>query len=88
MAPGFTCLPYYPNYDRWAAKLSSKGSIDEALPHGFPCQLNSTLVWDGQNLPLGEHTSSDGTECVLQLTNSQLEEIDAALRHFQGKHSL
>ncbi|GFF50298.1 hypothetical protein IFM46972_09011 [Aspergillus udagawae] len=84
IAPGYTSVPYYPTHDTWAAKYHRKKDVNAALPHGFPRQLSGKLVWDGEDLSLAEHTSDSGTECVLKLNDSQLAEIDAALRHFQG----
>lgn len=88
MHPDYTNVSYYPNYEEYTARSSNRlddESIDRTLPPGFPQLLNSKMVWEGQNLSLHELTSSDGTECVLELNDSQLAEIDTALKHFQGK---
>ena len=86
-APIFTTVPYYPDHDTWADSFLKNQDADATLPPGFPKELGTKMAWDGRDLSLDEHTSSDGTECVLALNDSQLAEIDAALRYFQGKFS-
>lgn len=88
MAQDYAHLSYYPNREESAAQTSHRlqnEQIEDTLPDGFPAQLDSKMVWDRENFSLGEHQSNDGTECVLVLDESQLAEIDAAVKHFQGE---
>ncbi|KFY05110.1 hypothetical protein O988_00265 [Pseudogymnoascus sp. VKM F-3808] len=87
MHPDYTNVSYYPNYEEYTARNNKRlddGSIDQTLPPGFPRLLHSKMVWEGERFSLHEHTSSDGTEYILELNGSQLAEIDTALKHFQA----
>jgi hypothetical protein len=87
MNPDYTNVSYYPNYEEYTVRNKRRlddGSIDQTLPPGFPRLLNSKMVWEGESFSPHEHTSIDGTECILELNGSQLAEIDTALKHFQG----
>jgi hypothetical protein len=80
-------IPYYPNreeYEALARHHLQKEPMEGALPQGFPQQLTSEMVWEGQDISL-DNRSNDGTKCVLLLDESQLKEIDTALRDFQSK---
>ena len=90
MAQDYAHLSYYPNYEESMARTTYRvqnEELDRTLPDGFPQVLRSKMAWDGKYLSLDEHQSSDGTDCVLQLVDHQLAEIDAALRSFQGRYN-
>ncbi|KAK2754355.1 hypothetical protein FQN54_006999 [Arachnomyces sp. PD_36] len=87
MNQDYAHLSYYPNREEYTVRAAHRlecDPIDRALPEGFPQQLESKMVWDGESFFLEEHRRSDGTECVLVLDGSQLLEVDAALRSFKA----
>lgn len=73
-------ISYAPDLDKYKARtrrrLNSE-TLPKSLPAGCPKKLNSKLVWEGRDL-------EDAFEWVLQLTSSDLEEVESALRHFKS----
>ncbi|KAJ5117454.1 hypothetical protein N7448_011086 [Penicillium atrosanguineum] len=77
-------VPYFPNRAQYEAQTfgCSKTTPDKALPGGFSKKLSSDMVWEGKDISL-EGGASNGAPYVLVLPDTQLVEIDAALRYFQ-----
>ncbi|GFF30446.1 hypothetical protein IFM61606_10538 [Aspergillus udagawae] len=74
-------IDYAPNEEKWRARTERRlktETLGTELPKGFPRKLSSPLVWDGQTL------QEDSHKWTYKLSCGDLEEIDQALRHFQG----
>lgn len=74
-------IAYAPNWDTYQAR--AKRHVDDekrakSLPDGFPTKLESELVWDGA-------TVSDTYQWWYRLTESDIVEIDSALKHFKSE---
>ncbi|KAI0453588.1 hypothetical protein F5B21DRAFT_525775 [Xylaria acuta] len=72
-------ISYSPNMEKYLARIKRRQEtemLETSLPEAFPLQLKSDLVWEGQNL-------EERYNCNCELTNSDVEEIEAALHHFQ-----
>jgi hypothetical protein len=51
-----------------------------SLPNGFPSALDSPLAWTGQQL-------ARQSDYIHHLSETEIEEIEAALKHFKGELS-
>ncbi|KAF5313517.1 hypothetical protein D9611_008500 [Ephemerocybe angulata] len=76
-------ISYHPDEAKWKARTARRlaedpSLLDTPLPTGFPALLESPLVWEGKDW-------KDESQWTYNLNDSQLEEIDGALKHF---HSL
>lgn len=73
-------IQYHPDYekyvDRTKRRLESE-TLSKSLPPGLPEQLSSPFVWDGQDI-------QGRDDWVVVLSDSDVEEIDQALKHFKG----
>lgn len=77
-------LSYHPNLDNFHSRterLKSQQLLSSTLPHGFPQELSSPLVWGGQDF-------TDENEWTFSLSEVQLQEIHNALNYFKGEHDL
>ena len=74
-------IGYAPDWDKYLARTKRRLEAEKAnqkeLPEGFPKRLISDFVWEGEGL-------ADEYEWTYELNNQQVEEIEAALKHFQG----
>ncbi|KAF4990546.1 hypothetical protein FGRMN_8407 [Fusarium graminum] len=78
--PGQPDIAYAPNHEKYrerTAKRLKEGNLPTSVPDGFPKQLNGDLVWDGESV-------SASYDWTYKLSPEQLDEVDQALRHFQG----
>ena len=72
-------IDYAPNLDKYLARVARRKASEDLtneLPSGFPTQLKSDLVWRGD-------TIAQQYDWTYELTESDLEEIEAALAHFK-----
>jgi hypothetical protein len=73
-------IGYTPDHDKYLARIKRRQEtekLDKSLPPGFPEKLQSDLVWNGDDLL--RHYNWNYV-----LTEADIEEIEAALRHFKG----
>ncbi|KAJ5369398.1 hypothetical protein N7509_014010 [Penicillium cosmopolitanum] len=73
-------IGYMPDRDRYLARRQQRQAtenLDKKLLEGFPSQLTGSLVWNPENL-------TNTYDWNYHLTTADLEEINAALRHFQA----
>ncbi|KAM0251464.1 hypothetical protein ACHAQJ_008172 [Trichoderma viride] len=73
-------ITYAPNYDNYISRIKRRQEnekLEKSLPEGFPAKLESDLVWDGRNL-------GETYDWNYVLTESNIAEIDQALRHFKS----
>lgn len=78
--PGQPDIGYTPNHDKYLARAKHRRETERlatTLPPGFPQELGSKLVWDGNVL-------AETYDWNYHLTSGNLVEIESALRHFQG----
>lgn len=76
-------IDYIPDYEKYRARTKRRTETEqlkEILPPGFPPRLSSDLVWDGKDL-------CEVYNWNYQLTDEDLDEIEAALAHFTGSGS-
>ncbi len=81
--PGQPDIDYAPDHDKYLARIKRRvetETLDKTLPPGFPQQLDSNLVWDGNTL-------AEIYDWNYRLTEADLAEIEAALGHFKCKSS-
>ncbi len=81
--PGQPDIEYTPNHDNYlqrAKRRRETESLAKSLPTGFPQELQSKLVWDGNDLV-------EAYDWNYHLSGEDLVEIDSALRHFKGNPS-
>ena len=81
--PGQPDIEYTPNHDKYLERAKRRRETEhlaKSLPTGFPQELQSKLVWDGNNLVEAYDWNYD-------LTVEDLNEIESALRHFKGNPS-
>lgn len=79
--PGQPDIAYAPDLNKYQDRTSRRQATEKlatTLPDGFPQKLESDLVWDGSNV-------TDSYEWSYVLTEADLVEIDAALKHFKCK---
>ncbi len=77
--PGQPDISYLPDHDKYLARIKKRletEKLDKSLPPGFPQKLESELVWDGNTL-------AESYDWNYVLTEADIEEIDAALKHFK-----
>jgi hypothetical protein len=75
-------ISYYPEFTKYQARTNWRlqtEDIDKTLPDGFPARLESPLVWEGRDFEGVEEGKEDW---IYRLGDEQLDEIDAALKHF------
>ncbi|KAL7811937.1 hypothetical protein V8C26DRAFT_407627 [Trichoderma gracile] len=75
--PDISYAPDYENYLDRVKRRQETEKLDNSLPDGFPAKLESDLVWDGRNL-------ADTYDWNYVLTESDIAEVDQALRHFKS----
>ena len=73
-------IDYKPDFEKYQARAKFRlqtEPLDQArLPLGFPQELVSDLVWEGDGL-------ADKYEWTYALTPEQVEELEDALKHFK-----
>lgn len=72
-------IDYAPNLDKYLARVKRRTEnekLSSSLPDGFPSRLDSPLVWDGADI-LTKY------DCVYELGEDEVEEIETALTHFK-----
>lgn len=72
-------IGYTPDYDKYQRRIKSRQqneTLSKTLPTGFPAQLKSDLVWDGNTL-------AETYDWNYVLTEADKAEVDAALQHFK-----
>ncbi|KAL1845786.1 hypothetical protein VTK73DRAFT_431 [Phialemonium thermophilum] len=77
--PGQPDIDYAPDLEKYKRRTQRRLQTEElprTLPPGFPEKLDSPLAWDGA-------TVGDHYQWNYELTPSDIEEIEQALRHFQ-----
>lgn len=77
--PGQPDIGYAPELDKYLARVKARTegvTLDKSLPPGFPQKLESPLVWEGDEIGKRYQWS-------YELTDEDVEEIRAALKHFQ-----
>lgn len=73
-------ISYRPNFEAYQVRSQVRQNtknLPTTLPAGFPHQLVSPLVWEGKEVEAR-------SDWIVELTEAQLDEIDAALKHFKG----
>ena len=73
-------IQYHPDYNKYKARTQRRQeheSLTTSLPKGFPAELSSPLVWQGKNIEASD-------DWIYSLSEGQLNEIDSALRAFEG----
>lgn len=78
--PGQPDIGYAPDHDKYLERSKRRRETENlttTLPPGFPQQLRSKLVWDGNDL-------AESYDWNYHLTRDDLAEIDSALQHFKG----
>lgn len=77
--PGQTDIHYTPDLDNYISRMQRRMEterLDISLPEGFPNRLGSDLVWDGTDI-------ARRYDWVYELSAEEVEEIEAALKHFK-----
>ena len=73
-------IAYAPDYNKYLKRTQHRKTTEklaDSLPQGFPKELKSDLVWQGDNI-------GDDFDWTYVLTDENLEEIEKALSHFKG----
>lgn len=68
-----------PNFDKFVARTKYRKEtekLENSLPDGFPQQLDSKLVWDGNDI-------KDKYYYTYELNEHEVQEIEEALKHFK-----
>ncbi|KAJ5948583.1 hypothetical protein N7454_001890 [Penicillium verhagenii] len=81
-------VPYFPDRNEYETRILGhlpKEAAERSLPHGFPQRLTSDMAWEGKNISLDHPAGDETSSYLLVLNDAQLDEIDAALRHFQSQ---
>lgn len=76
-------IQYHPEYEKYKERTRHRKefeTLQSTLPVGFPQKLESSLVWEGKDI-------EKRADWIYQLSDSQLDEIDAALKSFKGMSS-
>lgn len=79
--PGQPDIEYRPDFEKYQARTArrlAEGNLQKTLPEGFPQNLTGDLVWEGETL-------ADTYDWTYVLSEEQLDEIEAALKHFKCK---
>lgn len=77
--PGQPDIEYAPNYAKFQARSERRlktETLQTSVPDGFPEQLSGDMVWEGNEL-------AETYDWTYVLSEEQLIEIDAALKHFK-----
>lgn len=73
-------IGYKPDFEKYQARtklrLQTEPLREKGLPPGFPRQLVSDLVWEGEGL-------ADKYDWTYTLTAEDIEELERALAHFK-----
>lgn len=73
-------IGYTPDFAKYKARTQRRLATEklelQGLPAGFPSQLESDFVWDGQTV----HNNYDW---VFQLSDREVVEVENALNHFK-----
>ncbi|KZF19187.1 Clavaminate synthase-like protein [Xylona heveae TC161] len=80
MATAQPDIQYKPDFEKFkqCGRLrQANENLPTTLPGGFPAKLSSPLVWHGKDI-------EKQTDWIYQLSDAQLDEIDAALKSFKG----
>ncbi|RTE84464.1 hypothetical protein BHE90_001075 [Fusarium euwallaceae] len=78
--PGQPDIAYAPDYAKFQARQAQRlksETLPSTVPAGFPTQLTGDLVWDGESV-------AQEYDWAYVLSPDQTNEIDQALKHFQG----
>ncbi|OTA98281.1 hypothetical protein M426DRAFT_70121 [Hypoxylon sp. CI-4A] len=78
--PGQPDISYHPDFRKYEVrrdKRLNEGGLAKEIPKGLPKQLTGKLVWDGNTL-------GETYNWTYVLEPTQLEEIEAALKHFKS----
>ncbi|EXJ92071.1 hypothetical protein A1O3_00621 [Capronia epimyces CBS 606.96] len=74
-------IGYHPDFEKYQARtkyrLQTEPLQEKSLPAGFPKQLVSDLVWEGEGL-------ADKYDWTYVLSAEDVEELEAALTHFKS----
>ncbi|KAJ6109402.1 hypothetical protein N7486_001637 [Penicillium sp. IBT 16267x] len=73
-------IQYHPDWVKYQARSRQRKeteSLQTSLPEGFPQRLVSPLVWEGKDI-------EKRNDWIYQLSDVQLDEIDAALKSFKA----
>ncbi|KAJ5883607.1 uncharacterized protein N7473_010493 [Penicillium subrubescens] len=73
-------IQYHPDYVKYQARSRQRKeteSLQTSLPAGFPQKLTSPLVWEGKDI-------EQRSDWIYQLSDEQLDEIDAGLKSFKA----
>ncbi|RJE25472.1 Taurine catabolism dioxygenase TauD, partial [Aspergillus sclerotialis] len=73
-------IQYHPDYEKYRARTERRKmteDLSQTLPPGFPAHLSSPLVWEGKDI-------EGRDDWIYHLSEEQLDEVDAALKHFQS----
>ncbi|PPR00044.1 hypothetical protein CVT24_009000 [Panaeolus cyanescens] len=75
-------IEYHPDFDKYLQRTARRLALEpnlpsQPLPEGYPERVHGPIVWDG-----GDWKTED--QWVYKLSDYELKEIDAALRHFKG----
>ncbi|KAJ5135317.1 uncharacterized protein N7515_004595 [Penicillium bovifimosum] len=73
-------IQYHPEYEKYRERTRRRKeteTLQSSLPTGFPQELVSPLVWEGKDIEKQD-------DWIYQLSHTQLDEIDAALKSFKA----
>ncbi|KAF9252151.1 hypothetical protein CBS147333_479 [Penicillium roqueforti] len=73
-------IQYHPDYEKYKERTRRRKETEDlqsTLPAGFPQKLISSLVWEGKDVEKRD-------DWVYQLSDDQLDELDAALKSFKS----
>ncbi|KAJ5485793.1 hypothetical protein N7530_000093 [Penicillium desertorum] len=73
-------IQYHPEYEKYKERTRRRKeteTLQSTLPENFPEKLISPLVWEGKDVEKRE-------DWVYQLSDDQLDELDAALKSFKA----
>jgi hypothetical protein len=80
--PGQPDIGYTPDHDKYLERSKRRRETEHlatTLPPSFPSQLQSKLVWDGNDL-------AETYDWNYHLSEHDLGEIEFALQHFKGNN--
>ncbi|KAJ5082533.1 hypothetical protein N7532_011576 [Penicillium argentinense] len=73
-------IEYHPDFAKYQERTRLRleaGNLQASVPAGFPTKLESSLVWEGKDV-------EQRNDWIYQLSASQLDEINAALKSFKS----